>query len=136
MVPLSRISGRVMDDRSEGVARAQVELIGSERLLEESTDGTGKFEFRLLPGAYTLSVTPPRGSKPPNPGPDDGRVMVWARTFYPGGSLPEAASKIVAQPGGVIFVELKLQSRPGACRAWGAPQSRRHSGAQRVDHVK
>ena len=110
MAPLSRISGRVVGDKGEGVASAEVELIGPGRLLEESTDATGKFELRLLPGAYTLSVTPPRGLKPPSPRPDDDRVMVWARTFYPGVSLPEAASKIVAQPGGVIFVELKLQA--------------------------
>jgi Carboxypeptidase regulatory-like domain len=110
MVPLSRISGRVVDNRGEGVASAEVELIGSGRLFEESTDATGKFELHLLPGAYTLSVAPPRGLKQPSPGPDDDRVMVWARTFYPGGSRPEAASKIVAQPGGVIFVALKLQA--------------------------
>jgi hypothetical protein len=112
MVPLSRISGRVVDDTREGVASAQVELTGSARLLEQSTDATGGFELRLLPGDYTLSVTPPPGLKPPNPGPDDDRVMVWARTFYPGGSLPEAASKIAAQPGEAIFVELKLQAVP------------------------
>jgi hypothetical protein len=112
MAPLSRISGRVVDDRIEGVAGAQVELIGSERLAEASTDATGKFEFRLLPDSYTLSVTPPDGLRPPNPAPDDDRVMVWARTFYPGGSLPDEASKIVAQSGGAIFVELKLQPVP------------------------
>ena len=112
MLPLSRISGRVVDDRSEGVASAEVELIGSERLLEASTDAAGKFELRLLPGAYTLSVTPPRSLSPPNPRPDDDRVMVWARTFYPGGSVAEAAAKLVAQPGELIFVELKLQAVP------------------------
>jgi hypothetical protein len=112
MAPLSRISGRIIDDQSEGVAGAQVELIGSERLAEASTDATGKFELRLLPDSYTLSVTPPAGLKPPNPAPDDDRVMVWGRTFYPGGSLPDEASKIVAQPGGTLFVELKLQPVP------------------------
>jgi hypothetical protein len=111
MLPLSRISGRVVDDRGEGVASAEVELIGSGRLLEESTDDTGKFELRLLPDAYTLSVTPPRGLRPPNPRPDNDGVMVWTRTFFPG-SLQEAASKIVAQPGEMVFIELKLQSVP------------------------
>jgi hypothetical protein len=110
MVPLSRISGRVVDDRREGVPGAQVELIGPERLLEANTDTTGKFEVRMLPGAYTLSVTPPRGLRPPKPAPDDDRVMIWARTFFPAGSRSEAASKIVAEPGGAIFVELKLQA--------------------------
>jgi len=112
MTPLSRISGRVVDDRSEGVAGAQVDLIGSERLAEAGTDATGKFEFRLLPGSYTLSVTPPGGLKPPNPAPDDDRVMVWARNFYPAGSLADEASRIVVQPGGAVFVELKLQPVP------------------------
>src|SRR5271157_1427491 len=113
MMPLARISGRVVDGTGQGVASAQLELIGAGRLLEESTDATGKFELRLLPGGYTLSVVPPTGLKPPNPEPDDDRVMVWTRTFYPGGALPEAASKIVAQPGRVLSdIELKLQAVP------------------------
>jgi hypothetical protein len=94
------------------VANARPELIGA-RLLDESTDATGKFEFRLLPGGYTLSVVPPIGLKPPSREPDNDRVMVWTRTFYPGVSLPEAASKIVAQLGRVISgIELRLQSVP------------------------
>jgi len=112
MVPLARISGRVVDGRGDGVANARLELIGA-RLLDEGTDDTGKFEFRLLPGGYTLSVVPPIGLKPPNREPDNDRVMAWTRTFYPGVSLPEAASKIVAQPGRVISgIELKLQAVP------------------------
>jgi hypothetical protein len=112
MVPLARISGRVVDGRGDGVANARLELIGA-RLLDESTDATGKFEFRLLPGGYTLSVVPPIGLKPPSREPDNDRVMVWTRTFYPGVSLPEAASKIVAQFGRVISgIELRLQSVP------------------------
>jgi Carboxypeptidase regulatory-like domain len=112
VVPLSRISGRVLRGRSEGVADAQVELTGSERLLDVGTDAAGKFTLRVLPGAYTLSATPPHSLRPPDRGPDDDRVMVWARTYYPGESLPEAASKIMAQPGGETFVELKLQAVP------------------------
>jgi carboxypeptidase family protein len=113
MMPLSRISGRVVDGRGEVVASARLELTGAGRLLEESTDATGKFELRLLPGGYTLSVVPPIGLKPPNPEPDNDRVMAWARTFYPGVSLPEVASKIMAQPGRVVSdIELKLQAVP------------------------
>ena len=37
MVPLSRISGRVVDGRGEGVAGARLELIGPGRMVEEST---------------------------------------------------------------------------------------------------
>jgi hypothetical protein len=136
MAPLARISGRVVDGRGDGVANARLELIGA-RLLDEGTDATGKFEFRLLPGDYTLSVVPPIGLKPPNREPDNDRVMVWTRTFYPGVSLPEAASKIVAQPGRVISgIELKLQAVPVHAVRGGPSQSRRHSGAQGGDHVK
>lgn len=113
MMPLPRISGRVVDGRGEGVAGARLELIGAGRLLEGSTDATGKFDLRLLPGGYTLSVVPPVGLTPPNPEPDNDRVMVWTRTSYPGGAVPEAASKIVAQPGRVVSdIELKLQAVP------------------------
>ncbi len=112
-MPLARISGRVVDGRGDGVARALLQLIGAGRLLEESTDATGKFELRLLPGGYTLSVIPPIGLKPPDPEPDNDRVMLWTRTFYPGGAIPEAGSKIVAQPGRVVSdIELKLQAVP------------------------
>ncbi|MGO9261561.1 MAG: carboxypeptidase regulatory-like domain-containing protein [Bryobacteraceae bacterium] len=119
MIPLPRISGRVVDGRGEGVAHAQLELLGAGRLLEESTDATGKFELRPLPGGYILSVVPPPGLKPPNPDPEpdpephSARVLVWARTFYPGVALPEAASKIVAQPGGEVSnIDLKLVAVP------------------------
>ena len=73
--------------------------------------------LRLLPGGYILSVVPPLGLKPPNPEPGrnrtNDRVLVWTRTFYPGVALPEAASKIVAQPGGEVSdIELKLLAVP------------------------
>jgi hypothetical protein len=113
LMPLPRISGRVVDGRGEGVASARLELTGAGKLLEGSTDATGRFDFRPLPGGYTLSAVPPIGLKPPNREPDNDRVMVWTRTFYPGGALPEAASKIVAQPGRVVSdIELKLQAVP------------------------
>jgi hypothetical protein len=113
MMPLARISGRVVDGSGEGVASARLELTGAGKLLEESTDASGKFQFRPLPGGYTLSVVPPVGLKPPNREPDDDRVMAWTRTFYPGGAFPQAASKIMALPGRVVSdIELKLQAVP------------------------
>jgi protocatechuate 3,4-dioxygenase beta subunit len=112
MMPLPRISGRVVDGRGEGVAHAQVELIGP-GWSGESTDATGKFELRPRPGGYILSVVPPLGLRPPNPEPDSHRALVWTRTYYPGVALPQAASKLVAWPGGEVSdLELKLLAVP------------------------
>jgi hypothetical protein len=139
LMPWSRISGRVVDGRGNGVAKAQVELTGSgmvvngrtylrtswggggggglnDRLLgmgmTGNTDAHGNFEVQLMPGTYGLSVLPPRDLKPPDPE-KDGPVVVWQRTYYPGVVLPEAASKIVVLPGGeVLDVELKLLAVP------------------------
>ncbi|SPF36375.1 conserved exported hypothetical protein [Candidatus Sulfopaludibacter sp. SbA4] len=112
MMPLPRISGRVVDGRGDGVAGARLELMGAGRLLEGSTDATGRFELRPLPGGYILSVIPPSDWKPPDPEPDNDRVLVWTRTFYPGVTLLEAASRIVAQAGVVADIEVKLLAVP------------------------
>ena len=48
-----------------------------------NTDAHGKFEVQLMPGAYGLSVVPPPDLKPPDPE-QDGPVLAWKRTYYPG----------------------------------------------------
>src|ERR1017187_7804445 len=139
LMPWSKISGRVVDGRGNGVANARLELTGSGMLsgnrvyLRTSWGGggggqlggftfpmsfrgaataQGAFEVQLMPGAYGLSVLPPPDLKPPEPEPE-GPILAWTRSYYPGVALPEAASKIVVLPGGeVADVELKLLAVP------------------------
>jgi hypothetical protein len=139
LMPWSRISGRVVDGKGNGVAKARLELTGAgmvangrtylrtswggggggqlsmaqmEMSFAGSTDANGKFEVQLMPGAYGLSVFPPPDLKPPAPD-EDGPTLAWQRTWYPGVTLPETASKIVVLPGGEAFdVELKLLAVP------------------------
>src|ERR1017187_4260785 len=139
LMPWSRISGRVVDGRGNGVANARLELAGSGMLSGNriylrtswggggggqlgasslrmtfmgSTGAQGKFEVQLMPGTYELSVLPPPDLKPPDPEPE-GPVLAWKRSYYPGVALPEAASVIVVLPGGEVSdVELKLLGVP------------------------
>jgi hypothetical protein len=51
--------------------------------------------------------------KAPEPEPDSGRALGWARTYYPGVASADAAAKIMPQPGAeVLDVVLKLQAVP------------------------
>src|ERR1039457_3073047 len=138
-MPWSKISGRVVDGRGNGVAEARLELTGSGMVANGrtylrtswggggggqlgassprmpftgSTDAHGRFEVQLMPGTYELSVLPPPDLKPPEPEPE-GPILAWTRSYYPGVALQEAASKISVLPGsGVSDVELKLLAVP------------------------
>ena len=139
LMPWSKISGRVVDAQGNGVANAPLELTGAGMMVNGriflrtswggggggqlsqgslamtfmgKTDAQGKFEVQLMPGAYGLSVVPPPGLKPPDPG-EGGAVLAWKRTYYPSADLADAASKIVVLPGGEVSgVELKLLAVP------------------------
>src|ERR1035437_2646664 len=77
-----------------------------------STDAQGKFELQSMPGTYGLSVLPPPNLKPPEPE-QEGPVLAWKRSYYPGVALPEGASNIAVLPGGEVSdVELKLLAVP------------------------
>jgi Carboxypeptidase regulatory-like domain len=113
LTPLPTISGRVVDSKGDGVAKAQLELWprgGGQGV--ETTNAEGKFELHLPPGRYIFSVRPPVGLKPPDPDPGDTRPLVWTQTFYPGVILPDAASKIMLRPGDTRDIELKLAAVP------------------------
>jgi hypothetical protein len=99
MTTQPRISGRVVDSDGKGIANALPQIIGREDP-PVTTDATGKFELRVDPGAYILSVLPPTGLKPPVPEPGSDQRLIWTRTFYPGVATLEAASRIVLRPGG------------------------------------
>src|SRR5207244_4048478 len=63
-----------------------------------------------MPGAYGLSALPPADLQPPRPE-EDGPVLAWKRSYYPGVALPEAASKIVVLPAGAVSgVDVKLRA--------------------------
>jgi 5-hydroxyisourate hydrolase-like protein (transthyretin family) len=115
MTPLARLSGRVVDGRGHAVPGAGVQIAGPRRSMASHTDANGRFELRdnLLPDAYTVSVVPPPDLKPPDPEPDSDPVSNWTRTYYPGVTTPEAASKITLLPGSEVSdLELKLLAVP------------------------
>jgi len=115
MMPLGRLSGRVVDSRGQPVSKAEVEVIGPGMQMVFSPDNEGKFGAKraLFPGDYALSVSPMPGLKPPAPDPDTGARRAWAHTWYPGVTSAEAAAKIPILAGGeVTDVELKLVAVP------------------------
>jgi hypothetical protein len=113
LMPWSAISGRVVDGRGNAVTNAQLTLTGAGTMIHGrtylrtswgeggggqlndvprdmtfrgSTDAQGKFEVKVMPGAYGLSVTEPPNLRPPDPE-EDGTVRLWKRTYYPGVDL-------------------------------------------------
>jgi hypothetical protein len=139
LIPWSKISGRVVDGRGNGVANARLEMTGAGMVangrtylrtswggggggqlmpspsgmsFSQTTDAQGRFAVQVMPGSYGFSVRPPPELKPPPPE-QDGPARVWTRTWYPGVAQVEGASKIVVLPGGEIAnVELKLLAVP------------------------
>ena len=115
LTPFPRISGRILDGRNEPIPKATFVLTSSEAFWAAPTDAAGKFELRqgLPPGDYTLSATPPTGLKPPDPEPDSGRILAWARTYYPGTTLAETAVKLHLAPGVELAgIDVKLLAVP------------------------
>jgi hypothetical protein len=138
LMPWSTISGRVVDARGNGVANARVEMTGSGMVANGRTylrtswggggggqlnivrpgmpfpgnsDAQGRFEVKVMPGAYMFSVVAPPELKPPVPE-EGGPVLAWIRTYYPGVAAPDAASKVAVLPGAQISLELKLLAVP------------------------
>ena len=139
LMPWSRISRRVVDTRGNSVANAQMELTGSGLMINGrtylrtswgsggggalsegplamtfrgTTDVSGKFEVQVMPGSYGLAAVPPPDLKAPEPG-ENGLTLAWTRTYYPGVTVADAASKIVVLPGSEVSgIELKLPAIP------------------------
>jgi hypothetical protein len=110
MTALPTIAGRVVDANRNGVAGALVSINGPSAKMVATTDASGKFEQHLpQSGPHSVSVTPPPDMKQPEPEPGSGQPRVWTPVYYPGVTIPEAASKITVRPGDQILgIELKL----------------------------
>jgi hypothetical protein len=116
MIPLSRISGRVIDTRGDPVAKARVELTTLSAFWKAETDAKGNFELdSVIPveSSYTLSAAPPLDWKPPGRDPDTGEARAWAQTFYAGVAFRQQAAPIALQAGGnLLGLEIKLLAVP------------------------
>jgi hypothetical protein len=115
LTPRPHLTGRVLDSSGNPVPKATVIVISPIFSYSGATDDVGKFDLHdsLPPGEYILSATAPPGLKLPDPEKDSGRVLAWARTYYPASLLPEGAAKISLQAGTeVLGLELKLISVP------------------------
>ncbi len=115
MTPSPRISGRVVDGGGKPVPNATIQLIAPASFYTGRADRDGNFDLHqmLPPGDYVLSATPPPGLKPPDPEPGGGRVLGWARTYYPGTTTRQAAGAVSLKPGSAFSdLELKLMAVP------------------------
>jgi protocatechuate 3,4-dioxygenase beta subunit len=120
MVPLSKISGRVLDDAGNPVPKARLQIMD---VTQSSSIGTSivnwaaneKGEYvspeAMLPGTWTVSATVPPAWNSPEP--RDGQRLGWARTFYPSVTDPELAVKLEVPPGAEFSnLDIKLATAP------------------------
>lgn len=116
MIPLSRISGRVIDERGDPVVKARVALTTNSAFWAAQTDAKGNFELgSVIPvnTGYSLSVAPPADWKAPGPDQGTGQSRAWARTFYPSTVFGDLAVPLVPQIGGdLLGLEVKLLAVP------------------------
>jgi hypothetical protein len=116
MIPLSRVSGRVVYTRGDPVAKARVELTTLSAFWATETDAKGNFELdSVIPVSsnYALSAAAPLDWKAPRPDPDTGQARGWTRTFYPGTAFREQAAPIAVRVGGdLLGLEIKLLEAP------------------------
>ncbi len=107
LLPMGRLSGRVLDGAGKPVPKAIVEVRGPGIQMGLAADDQGRFDFHKLgfPGAYTISAMPPSGFPAPDRVPDDDRTFAWTRTSYPG--------TVFLSPGGSVEnLDLKLKAVP------------------------
>jgi carboxypeptidase family protein len=116
MIPLSRVSGGVVDGRGDPVPKARVELTTLSAFWATETDAKGNFELdSVIPvnSNYILSAAAPPDWKAPGPDPDTGQSRGWVRTFYPGAVFREQAVPIAVRVGGdLLGLEIKLLNVP------------------------
>lgn len=113
LVPLARVSGRVVDPSGQVVRDAFVELATLQSFLTARTGEQGRFSFdSVMPDQadYILKVEPPPGWKPPE---SAGKPLTWATTFYPGVARREQAAPIALAAGANLQgLDIKLVAVP------------------------
>jgi hypothetical protein len=100
MLPLARVSGRVLTASERPVPGAAVELIRAGFPVGDTTtaDKQGNFSFdEVDPGTCLLNARAPRDAPPPAAG--DGLRLGWVSTFYPSTSDRLAGVRIIVTPG-------------------------------------
>jgi len=111
MIPMGKLSGRVLDPDGKPVKGATLELFASFGGPTVTADAAGNFSFDdIVPATYTLAARPPKSSKAFD---RDGRRAAWVLTYFPGVTQRSAASRITINPGAELFGhEIKLASAP------------------------
>jgi hypothetical protein len=115
LMPLARVAIQVVDHHGKPIPHARLEIEGPAIQLSTGTDADGKFNsqgFALFPGAYTLSASPIWGQKPPEPDPETGRTLAWARSYYPGIATRDAATKVLLDPGQTRDMQIEMVAVP------------------------
>jgi hypothetical protein len=92
LTPRPHLTGRVLDSNGSPVPKATVIALSPVFSYSGATDDVGKFDLHdsLPPGEYILWATAPAGMKLPDSETDSGRVLAWARTYYPAACCPKA----------------------------------------------
>jgi protocatechuate 3,4-dioxygenase beta subunit len=117
MVPIARLSGRVLDGAGNPVPKASLQLMqvsGSSTIVMTVT-ANDKGEYAspesMPAGAWTLSAIAPPAWKPPEP--REGQILGWAQTFYPSVTDSGLAVKVDVPPGSqVADLDIKLAAAP------------------------
>ncbi len=119
--PLGAISGRVLDDAGNPIARAKVDLLTTfnfrgkpepRRLKAATSDENGEYLFeKVAPGRYYLSADPPSHAKAANNSPvSEAAGLPMIRTFYAKTLTFEDASILdLVSAGSVSEADIHLQ---------------------------
>ena len=161
LMPWSRISGRVVDDRGKGVANARLELTGSGMLVNGRTylrtswgsggggqlstsslvmshagnaDAQGRFQVQLMPGAYGLSALPPPDWKPPDREPGRSGVSLAAHLLSRRGHSAECIEDRSFARRRRRGRRAEAARRARACGSRSRAQSRWHARAEGGDY--
>jgi hypothetical protein len=103
MMPMGKVSGRVLDRDGRGVRGATVEMLASFGGPLATTDANGNFTLdELVPATYTLSARPPKGAKAIDA---EGGRIASITTYFPGVAQRSAASRITIVPGADVYGE-------------------------------
>jgi protocatechuate 3,4-dioxygenase beta subunit len=112
MVPMGKLSGRVLDSDGKPVRGAIVEVLASFGGPMAPTNANGEFVFdELVPATYMLAARPPKGAKALEV--EGGRRVGSIMTFFPGVPQRGAASRITIAPGAEIWgQDIRLIAAP------------------------